>query len=213
VVLPRSELDLLDDLEALVAEELNVKSIEEIRGLEELVQYTIKPNFKSLGPRFGGRVKTIANELASADAGAIVRKLESDGSADIVVEGERIELTPDDLDVRVEGRSGFALAQDGPYGVALDLEITDDLRAEGLAREVVRAVQELRKTTGLAVEDRIELWLASEPAHAALSAHKEFIASEVLASVVHLNEELPGGAAATDVEVDGIEVRIALHRM
>jgi isoleucyl-tRNA synthetase len=211
VVLPRGEVQSLRGLEGIVAEELNVKAVEEIGGLEDLVSYTVKPNFKSLGPRLGARVKAIAQTLAGLDPRAIVSTLESGGNLPLEMDGEVVELSPDDLDVRVEGREGFALAQDGPYGVALDVEIDDELRAEGLAREIVRAVQDLRKSSGLAVEDRIELWLASDPARAALETHEDYIATEVLAPATHINEPIPGAAAASDVEVDGIEVRIGLR--
>jgi isoleucyl-tRNA synthetase len=212
IVLPRDEAQNLSGLEGIVAEELNVKSLEKIGGLAELVSYTVKPNFKSLGPRFGRQVKDIARTLEGLEPGAVVSALESAGHVDIDIDGASVALFADDLDVRVEGREGFALAQDGPYGVALDLEIDDELRSEGLGREVVRAVQDLRKSSGLAVEDRIELWLSSEPARAALETHKGFIAAEVLATTTHINKDIPGAAAATDVEVDGFEVRIGLRR-
>jgi isoleucyl-tRNA synthetase len=124
-----------------------------------------------------------------------------------------VELGRDDLDVRVEGRSGFALAQDGPLGVALDLELTPELRAEGVAREVVRSVQDLRKSAGLAVEDRVRLWAtsASVPLLDALRAHESYIASEVLA-VSTLFEDPPDDAARTDVELEGGSVRAGLVR-
>jgi isoleucyl-tRNA synthetase len=212
VVLPRVEAEKFRGLEKLVAEELNVKSVEEIGGLEELVSYTVKPNFKALGPRFGSRVKAIARALADADAGSVVADLEANRRVVFQVDAENLELTRDDLDIRVEGREGFALAQDGPYGVALDVDITDDLRAEGIAREVVRAVQDLRKSSGLAVEDRIELWLRSSDAAEALEAHRDFVADEVLATTVHTgDEEPPAGAPSVTVDVDDSTITAALR--
>ena len=187
VVLPASEAAILGELEGLVAEELNVKAIEQVTGVGELVSYTVKPNFKTLGPRFGPRVKSVAQAISASDAKEIVDALEAEGTVHIDVEGEQVSVGRDDVEVRVEGREGFSLAQDGPYGVALDLEISPELIAEGVAREVVRAVQELRKSSGLAVEDRITLWLESadsDLAHA-LRTHAEFIATEVLASETH----------------------------
>jgi isoleucyl-tRNA synthetase len=191
VVLPASEVGRLEDLRSLVAEELNVKSVEVASGLEELVDYTLKPNFKTLGPRYGKQVGQIAAALAKADAHALVRTIESGGAALLPVGNTDVELSSDDLDIRVVGRKGFALAQDGPHGVALDLDLDDELVDEGVARDVVRAVQDLRKSSGLDVEDRIELWLATDEADIdrALRTHSDYIASEVLASRLHL--EIP----------------------
>jgi isoleucyl-tRNA synthetase len=198
-------------LEPLIAEELNVKEVESVRGLEELVSYVVKPNFKSLGPRYGARVKAIAAGLSAMDARSIVRSLEERGSATIDVGGSPIELGSEDLDVRIEGREGFALAQDGAYGVALDVEVDDVLRSEGIAREIVRAVQDLRKSSGLAVEDRIELWLTSEAHHDALIEHRDFIANEVLATSAVVGEQPPKGAVADTLSIEGADVTIALR--
>jgi isoleucyl-tRNA synthetase len=202
-------------LEALVADELNVKEVEIGKGMEELVSYSVKPNFARLGPRFGPRVKDVGRALAEADAQEIVRSLEQDGSATIALDGETVSLERDDLDVRVEGREGFSLAQEGPYGVALDLELTPELRAEGAAREVVRAVQDLRKSSGLAVEDRIELWLESpQPEIAsALDKHAGYISSEVLATNTHLGDgSAPADAATDQVDLDDGMVKIGLRK-
>jgi isoleucyl-tRNA synthetase len=195
LVLPASEVGRLEDLRSLVAEELNVKSVEVAHGLEELVDYTLKPNFKTLGPRYGKRVGQIAGALAAADAHALVRTIESGGTAVVHVGDTDVELIADDLDIRVVGRKGFALAQDGPHGVALDLDLDDELIDEGVARDVVRAVQDLRKSSGLDVQDRIELWLATDHADLsrALRTHSDYISSEVLAS--SLNLESPGDGA------------------
>ena len=213
VVLPAAEADDLAELEELLAEELNVKEIEVARGLAELVTYTVKPNFKALGPRFGKQVKDVAAALAGSDAYELVAALERDGSATVEVGGEHVALTRDELDVRVSGREGFSLAQDGPYGVALDLDVTTDLAAEGAAREVVRAVQDLRKSSGLAVEDRIELWLSAEDEDltAALRQHGDMIAREVLAVATEIGPA-PGDAAADDVSLDRGAVRVGLRK-
>jgi isoleucyl-tRNA synthetase len=214
IVVPASEAEDLAELEALVAEELNVKELEHVGGLGELVTYSVKPNFKTLGPRFGKRVKDVGAALAASDAHDIVRMIEETGSARLNVDGEEVVLEPDDLDVRVEGREGFSLAQDGPYGVALDLHLTQELIAEGIAREVVRGVQDLRKSSGLAVEDRIELWMSSDDEHAtnALSLHRGFIAAETLATTIHVDEPVADDVASAEVEVDGAVVRIALRK-
>jgi isoleucyl-tRNA synthetase len=214
LVLPAAEEPRLQGLEHLVAEELNVRRVDVARGMEDLVTYSIKPNFAALGPRFGPRVRELARALELGDARALVAALEGDGRARVKVDGETIELTPTDLDVRVEGRAGFSLAREGPYGVALDVEITPELEAEGIAREVVRAVQELRKTAGLAVEDRIELWLDSESpkTRAALGAHEDLIAGEVLAVVTHLGSDPAPDAARHELSLGRGVASLALRR-
>ncbi|MFN2587428.1 MAG: isoleucine--tRNA ligase [Actinomycetota bacterium] len=213
VVLPRAEVDDLAGLEELLAEELNVRAIEVARGLGELVSYTIKPSFKALGPRFGARVRDVAAALAQADAHALVAALEAEGAATIEVDGETVSLTRDELDVRVSGRKGFSLAQEAHYGVALDLNVTPELAAEGVAREVIRAVQDLRKSSGLAVEDRIELWLSSDEQDvaAALERHRDLIAREVLATST-TSGDAPAGAAADDVTLDAGSARVGLRK-
>jgi isoleucyl-tRNA synthetase len=213
VVLPAAEAEDLAALKELVAEELNVKEVEIGKGMEELVSYSVRPNFARLGPRFGPLVKDVARALAQADAQELVAALENDGAVVVDLNGEKETLEREDLDVRVEGREGFSLAQDGPYGVALDLELTPELRAEGAAREVVRAVQDLRKSSGLAVEDRIELWLDSpEPKIAsALEKHRDYIASEVLATTTNAGPA-PDGVAADEVRLDEGPVTVGLRK-
>ena len=214
LVIPSSESRHLRGLEPIIAEELNVKDLEVLSGMEELVSYTVKPNFRTLGPRFGARVKAIASALAAADAKAIVSQVESDGAAQLEVEGETITLEAEDLDIRIEGREGFSLARESAYGVALDLDISDALAAEGIAREVVRAIQDLRKSAGLAVEDRIHAWLntGAPGIESALVAHRGAIAAEVLATEVHLGTEPVGDAAVDRLALEEGEVVIGLKK-
>jgi isoleucyl-tRNA synthetase len=214
VVLPAAEAPELGRLQDLVADELNVKEVDVGRGMEELVSYSVKPNFKALGPRLGAKVRVLATTLAQVDAHAVVQALAERGEVSIDVAGERITVGPEELEVRVEGREGFALAQDGPYGVALDLELTPELLTEGIARELVRAVQELRKASGLAVEDRIELWLESrsDTIANAVRDHHDFISSEVLATSLHLQDGAPPDASRDEVELDQGNASIALAK-
>ena len=200
VVMPSSDVAHLERLGDLVTEELNVKEIEIVSGLAELVTYSVKPNFKALGPRFGARVKEVAAALSGADPRGLVEAIENQGSASIELGGETIELDREELDIRVEGREGYSLVQDGPYGVALDLEITEELRAEGIAREVVRAIQDLRKAKGLAVEDRISLHIHSDDQVIvqALETHRELIAREVLATSVEMDKASDGERVTLD---------------
>jgi isoleucyl-tRNA synthetase len=214
LVIPSSDVQHLQGLEPIIGEELNVKDIEVMSGMEELVHFTVKPNFKALGPRFGAKVRSVAAALAQADARAIVSQIETFGTVEVDVEGQSVSLSEEDLDIRVEGREGFSLAREGPYGVALDLHITDALLAEGTAREVVRAVQDLRKASGLAVEDRIVLWMTTDSdfLESALAAHRDAIAAEVLALEIHLGAEPTGDAEVDRLSLDEGEVVLGLKR-
>jgi isoleucyl-tRNA synthetase len=212
VVIPAGDASQIQALQELVAEELNVKELHLASGLEELITYSIRPNFKSLGPRLGPRVKGVAAALDALDAHAFVAQIHEAGSAELKVDGEPVTVEATDLDIRVEGREGFSLAQDGPYGVALDLELDDDLIAEGIAREVVREVQELRKNSGLAVEDRIRLWLDAPDGTIsdALAKHRDLIAGEVLAPELQLAD---GDGDAHEIELDQGTLRARLQKL
>ncbi len=213
VVIPSADAADIEGLEDVIAEELNVKLIETAIGIGELVSYAVKANFKALGPRFGARMPVVASAIAAADAHAIVTALDAEGIATVDVEGEPVTLSREDLDVRVEGRPGFSLAQDGPYGVALDTELTPELIVEGNARELVRSIQDLRKSSGLAVEDRIELWLHGDAGLMdPLKTMEGFIAEEVLASTVHWSGDVASDAATGEVNLDGGKIEIALRR-
>jgi isoleucyl-tRNA synthetase len=149
-----------------------------------LVDLTVKPNFRSLGARFGSRTKLVAEAIGKADAPALVSDLRA-GTAQVVVDGEVVALGPDDLLVTETPRSGWAVASDSAETVALDLELTAELRRLGLLRDVVRLVQEARKAAGFEVTDRIVLhWRVGgspEPAEA-IREHAEELSREVLAS-------------------------------
>jgi isoleucyl-tRNA synthetase len=204
VVMPARHVEHLEGLRSLVAEELNVKDVEIAGRLEDLVTYSVKPNFRALGPRLGKNVKAVADALQRLDAHELVTHLENQGKALVTVAGETIELSPEELDVRVEGREGFSLARDGAYGVALDVELSEDLLHEGIAREVIRAVQELRKNAGLSVEDRIHLWLTAEDGllASALQVHSDMIGSEVLATALELGGSVPDGATRDSIVLE-----------
>ena len=184
---------LSDDLRAQVAEELNVAGFETLAG--DLVDVSVKANFRALGKRYAKRTPLVAAAIAAADPAALTHQLRTAGSATLEVDGEPVGLEPDDVFVTETPREGWAVASDGEDTVALDLEITPALRRAGLAREVVRLVQEARKTCDFDVSDRIALWWLSDgDVAAALREHGGLVAEEVLAT--HWAEKEPVGAEA-----------------
>jgi isoleucyl-tRNA synthetase len=199
----------LDPLVATIAEELNVKEVRLAEAGSSFGGWTAKPNFKVLGPRLGSRVRDVAEALAADPE--LARRLG---------EGERVELRPDggpaiavgpdDVELRREVRAGWGVASEGGLTVALDLEITPELRREGLAREVIRVVQDARKASGLEVTDRIELGLrTSGELAAAVDAHRGAIAGETLATSL-VDEVLD--AERHEATLDGESLVVSIRR-
>jgi isoleucyl-tRNA synthetase len=198
---------LTDDVLGEIATELNVKALEDVDTLSGLLSWTVIPNFRALGPRLGPRVNEIKQALADADGSALQRQLEAEGWVEIA--GER--LSADEVEVRAVRHESFALAEDSGWAVALDLTLTDDLRAEGLARELVRAVNDLRKEQGFEIADRIQVVLAGDPAIAdVVAVHGDWIAGEVLATALEAGGTANGTGASLDL--DGLAVEVTLTR-
>jgi isoleucyl-tRNA synthetase len=196
----------LDDaVRAEIATELNVKALEDVDTLSGLISWTVSPNFRALGPRLGPKVNDVKQALAAVDGSEVQRALEADGFFEVA--GER--LTADDVQVRATRHEDFALAEEGAWAVALDLEVDDGLRREGQARELVRALNDLRKERGLAIADRIRVnVLATGDVLAAAEAHADWIAGEVLATSFTL-----GDGGPHTLEVDGEQVTVSLERV
>jgi isoleucyl-tRNA synthetase len=195
-------VDLDEPMRAEIRSELNVKTLEDIDTLGGLISWSVKPNFRSLGPRLGERVGDVQRALAAADGSELQQRLETDGFVEVA--GER--LTSDDLDVRAVRHESFAFAEEGGWGVALDLDVTEELRVEGTAREIIRALNELRREVGLEVSDRVRLVLDGGPrVTAAVESHAEWISGEVLAVDLRL-----GPASAHRLEVDGEPLAVDL---
>ncbi|MFE6133592.1 isoleucine--tRNA ligase [Streptomyces sp. NPDC056437] len=175
---------LSPELRAQITEELNVSSLAtlaEVGG--SLVDTTAKANFRALGKRFGKGVQAVAKAVAEADAAALSLALRN-GTATVTVDGETITLSPDEVIITETPREGWSVASDAGATVALDLEITPELRLAGLARDAIRLIQEARKNSGLDVADRIAVvWSSTDPSTTeALREHAPLIADEVLAT-------------------------------
>jgi isoleucyl-tRNA synthetase len=191
---------LPEELRTQVAQELNVRSLEPLAETGAgLTDYVVKPNYRALGRRFGKATPAVAAAVRAADPAALAAELRDGGTTSVVVDGERVPLAPGDLIVTQAPRAGWAVAADAGETVALDTRITVDLRREGLAREVIRLVQDARRAEGLDVSDRITLWWqAGDPElAAALAEHGKLIAAEVLASEFIGTEQGGGPPAGT----------------
>jgi len=195
--------DLPAGLRAQIADELNVRELDTLAAVaEDLVDYTVKPNYRALGGRFGQGTRAVAAAVGAADAARLAAELRSAGKTSVMANGARVSLGPDDVIVTQVPRSGWAVTSAGGETVALEIAITPELRREGLAREVVRLVQDARKGDGLDVSDRIWLrWSTEDPElAAAMTEHGAMISAEVLA--VDYGPGTPDGADPATREHD-----------
>jgi isoleucyl-tRNA synthetase len=202
------DVELGDEVREQIRDELNVKELQDVESLADLVSWSAVPNFRTLGPRLGPRVNEIKQALAQADGSALKTTLDTQGAVEVA--GER--LTADDLEFRADQHADFALASEGTWAVALDLDVDEALRVEGTARELVRALNQVRKDADLAITDRVEITIdvADAPrVDAALRAHRRSIAREVLAVKLETGSVGEGHS----VEIDGEPVRIAISRV
>jgi isoleucyl-tRNA synthetase len=192
----------------LVTAELNVKELDFVTDESELVSYSAKPNYRALGPRFGKKMPQVAAAVEALDAAHVAAVLAEGGEIGLSIEGADHTLGPDDITLALEPLEGYEVEAEAGHAVALQLELDDDLRREGLAREIVHAVQNARKAAGLEITDRIALTLAGDPALLeAARAHQDYLANEVLATSVGYD-----GADGASATIDGKDLKIDVSR-
>ena len=191
---------LTEELRREVADELNIGGLEPLSSAAEgLVDFSAKGNFRALGKRFAKRTPRVAAAIAAADAAALHAALEADGKATVMVDGEEVEVLPDEVIVSERPREGWSVVNEQGETVALDLELTPELVRAGLAREAVRLVQEARKASGFDVSDRVVLrWAAKGETAEAMREHADLVADEVLAVEMAEVPSIDGDNAVRD---------------
>jgi isoleucyl-tRNA synthetase len=201
------ERGAIERLGEIVREELNVRELRFVSEADELGQIEIKPNYRTLGPRFGKHMPLVAAAVAGLDPSGAVAALRGGRGIAISVAGQDHELTAEDLLVSMKPLEGYEVEREGSHAVALELAIDLELRVEGWAREIVHAVQGARRDAGLDVTDRIVLSLSGdEDLVGAAREHERYIAGETLAVQVSY-ESLNG---ADPVTIDGRELRVGV---
>jgi isoleucyl-tRNA synthetase len=186
-----------------------VKRLRYVDEADELGSIELKPNYRALGPRFGKHMPQVAAALGGLDAARSARTLREGGEVGINVDGREHQLSADDVQTVLQPLEGYQVERSGTHAVALDLGLDDELRREGLAREVVHAVQAARKSAGLRVEDRIALTLGGDDELlAAARAHQDYITGETLATALSFD----GASADQRAEIEGRELLIAVER-
>src|SRR5215211_6521976 len=209
VVADGRERAAIERLAAIVRDELNVKTLRFVEQADELGSYEVKPNYRTLGPRFGKAMPQVASAVEALDAARVAASLRAGATVGVAIDGHDHELTADDLLLAMRPLEGYQLEREGSHAVALELSLDDALRREGLAREVVHAVQNARKAAGLNVEDRIALTLGGDAELLeAARAHERYVAGETLATHVEYADNGAGEAAT----IEGRELRIGVAR-
>ena len=204
----KEQVGLVEDL---ICAEINVKHIEFLDDESEsgVLVKSVKPNFKRLGQQYGPRLKAVGARIQQMTA-AEISKLEKEGSLAVEVDGQPITLAPDDVEIRTDDLPGWLVATDGPLTVALDVTLTDELRQEGLARELVNRLQNLRKDSGLEVQDKIRVTLADQQPElmAAVAAFSDYIRTETQALTLDFATDVDGGSV---LEFDEYSVPVRLE--
>ena len=199
--------DLISDLAPLIKEELNVKDVVFADDLNKYMNFQLKPDFRAAGPVLGKKVRAFGQALAKVDPAEFQAELEEEGKVFMDLDGEETEITPELVDVRIDAKEGFAVAMENNVFAILDTEITPELEKEGIAREIVSKIQQMRKQNNYEMMDNIAITLdADEEVMAAATEHKEYIMKETLAA------ELAEGTVEDKVNINGHDTGIAIEK-
>lgn len=217
LLVPWDLRDAVEEVADLLADELNVKELEFAEEASELVRTTLRPDYATAGPALGPRVRDLASALSKLSAEEIdemAQTLENGMDVELAVEGnEPLMVAPEYVEIRREPAEGTAFAYEPPFGVSLDLEITPELKAEGIAREIVHQVQNVRRDNGLDVTDRISLAVAGpQEVLDALQDYEVYVKEELLAESI----SYASGEALEDwktVGVDGADVSVLVTKL
>ena len=200
----------IQSIKDIVMSEVNVKDIKLVDGSNGILVKRIKPDFKKLGPKCGKNMKQVAAALQNMEQAAIAQ-FEKEGQYTFAIEGQDIVVSTDDVTIFSEDIPGWSVANDGNITIALDITLTDELINEGIARELINRIQNIRKSSGLEITDRIQVSVSgNEAIEYAISQHKAYIASQVLAQNIVVTENLTN---ATEVDFDGVPVFILVEKI
>jgi isoleucyl-tRNA synthetase len=202
----RAEVEAISDL---IKAEVNVKEIELLDDASGVLVKQIKPNFKTLGPRFGKDMGLISKEIQNLNQEQI-NQLDRENSLEISILGKSITLTSDDVEITSQDIPGWLVANANGITVALDITISDDLRKEGIARELVNRIQNIRKDSGFEVTDKIVVKMLKNPQiEEAVAVNSEYIKSETLTETLLFEDKIENGI---EIEFDDIKTSIFISK-
>jgi isoleucyl-tRNA synthetase len=204
---------LIDELADTVVDELNVKALEFVAEEGTLVTYRILPDNRLLGPRFGKMFPEVRAALSAADPVAVVERVQAGLPVFLTVDGEAVELAPEEVLVQTQPAAGLAVSADKGVTVAVDAVITPELRAEGMAREIVRRVQTMRKNAGFSIDDRIVTYFVADGGLAdVMTIWGEYIRAETLSTDL-VSGKPPAGAHVEAHTVEGAPISLGVRRV
>ncbi len=208
-ILNEAEKNEINDIADLVKSEVNVKEIELIDDASGILVKQIKPNFKALGPRFGKDMKLISSKIQSFDQETI-KILEQTGSFDIEINDKIINLGTDDVEISSQDIEGWLVANSGTLTVALDVTISPELKKEGIARELINRIQNIRKDSGLEVTDKIEIvFQENEEVQEAIASNENYIKNETLTETIEFATNVING---TEIAFDDIATQLIIKK-
>jgi isoleucyl-tRNA synthetase len=203
---------LNQELVEIVLDELNVKAFEFVKEAGQLVTFQVLPDNKLLGPRFGSQFPQVRAALAKVDPQAVAMDVQAGRPFSVELDGQPVEIAPEEILVRTHPAEGLTVAADRFTTVALDTNITPELRAEGLARELVRRIQAMRKEAGFNIEDRITTYFQGDGYLADVMVEwADYIRNETLSTSL-VREEPPGGAYTETHKVDGETITLGVQQ-
>lgn len=217
LMVPALDADMRSMLEAisgLVKDEINVKELKIVSGDENIIVKSARPDFKKLGPKHGKNMKAVAEAIKSLDHAAVAA-LEADGYINLTINGVETRVDACDVDIISEDIPGWLVANSGSVTIALDVTVTPELKREGIAREIVNRVQNIRKQSGFEVTDRINLvFSSSEATDEAIREHADYISRQVLANSLEIApvDETAEGVSLLDIDDVNIYVKISLNK-
>ena len=213
IIIPTKNNDERNEIEnakSQILSEINVKSIEFLDNKDSLLVKELKPNFKLLGPRYGKVINAVAQEIKKL-SNKEIEILENEGHITLVVQNEEVLISIDDVEINYKDIEGLSVATDGKQTIALDLKLDEKLIEEGITREIVNRIQNIRKNQGLDVTDKIEINLKKTPKlEQALKSNLEYIKGETLAIKLYFSENLDGGEI---IEFDDIKTAITINKV
>jgi isoleucyl-tRNA synthetase len=208
-VLSEKEKENIEAVKDLIMSEVNVKEINFMDDSAGILVKKIKPDFKKLGPKCGKNMKSVAAMLQALSQEEI-SQLEKTGQYTLEVEGNSIVVEKCDVEILSEDIPGWLVANNGSLTVALDVTITDELKKEGIARELINRIQNIRKSSGFEITDKINILVESnENTNDAINYHKEYIASQVLAANIKIEERV---ANATELDFEEFKVNVNIEK-
>ncbi len=218
VLVPDDLRDAVEDVAELLADELNVGEISFAEDVGSLVRVTLRPDYPTAGPELGPRVGSLAKALAALDdeqSQGLAATLEDGREVELDTDVGRLRVAPELVEIRREPAEGTVFAYEAPFGVSLDLDISPELRREGIAREFVHQVQSVRRDLGLDVSDRVVLTVhGPDEVVAALREHHDYVTEEILATAMEILEpdQMPADVPSRTISLDGTDVVVAVRK-